>query len=56
MVLWLGEEGVMCNLYRNVGDVFRGMTSSIGWGGGGRGGGGGGSHKLKWVGGEGGHI
>ena len=37
-----------CNLYRNVGDVFRGMTSSIGWGGGG--------HKLKWVGGEGGHI
>ena len=25
----------MCNLYRNVGDVFRGMTSSIGWGGGG---------------------
>ena len=39
----------MCNLYRNVGDVFRGMTSSIGWGGGG-------SHKLKWVGGERGHI
>ena len=26
----LGEERVMCNLYRNVGDVFRGMTSSIG--------------------------
>ena len=34
MVLWLGEEGVMCNLYRNVSDVFRGMTSSIGGGGG----------------------
>ena len=27
----------MCNVYRNVGDVFRGMTSSIGWGGGGEG-------------------
>ena len=34
MVLWLGEEGVMCNLYRNVGDVFCGMTFSIGLGGG----------------------
>ena len=40
----------MCNLYRNVGDVFRGMTSSIGWGGGG------GGVVTNWVGGEGGHI